>query len=202
VTNEEKAKVFHNAFFATPDEPDSEEIEETDYPEPAFKFKPITDDQIKRAIACTSPYKAPGANSIPNIILKQCADMIIPIIGPIFRATFSMNTYPEDWKNSITLVVKKPAKPSYADPGAYRPIALLDTIGKVLSSCIAEDLSKYAELHNLLPANHFGCRPGRTTTDALHYMATYIKDAWRRGEVVGALFLDIKAASRVSYSTG
>jgi Reverse transcriptase (RNA-dependent DNA polymerase) len=92
------------------------------------------------------------------------------------------------------LVIRKPNRPSYSDPGAYRPIALLDTIGKILSACVAEDLSKYAELHNLLPPNHFGCRPGRTTTDTLHYVITYIKDAWRRGEVVGALFLDIKAA--------
>jgi hypothetical protein len=32
------------------------------------------------------------------------------------------------------------------------------------------------------------------TTDALHYVTASIKDAWRKGEVMGALFLDIKGA--------
>jgi hypothetical protein len=158
-TNEEKAKAFYNTFFAAPDESSHAEIGDNEYLEPAFKFRPISDHQISRAINRISPCKAPRANGFSNIILKQCADLIIPIIGPIFHATFSLNTYPEEWKNSITLVVRKPAKASYVDPGAYRPIALLDTIGKVLSACVAEDLSKYAEIHNLLPRNHFGCRP-------------------------------------------
>jgi hypothetical protein len=55
-------------------------------------------------------------------------------------------------------------------------------------------VAKYTEIHNLMPANHFGCQPGCTTTDALHYVMSYIKDAWRKGEAVGALFPDIKGA--------
>ena len=91
--------------------------------------------------------------------------------------------------------VLSPDKLSYSEPGAYRPIALLDTITKVLSSCIAKDLTKFSKIHSLLPPNHFSCRPGRTTTDALHYLTSYMKDAWRRNKVVGALFLDIKVPS-------
>jgi ribonuclease HI len=48
--------------------------------------------------------------------------------------------------------------------------------------------------NNLLPELQFGGRPGRSTTDALHFAEQYIKNAWRRGNVVAALFLDIQAA--------
>src|SRR5882672_9825355 len=65
---------------------------------------------------------------------------------------------------------------------------------KILSACVTEDLVDMAELCQLLPVNHFGCRPGRTTSDSLHYVVKYIKDAWRKGEVVSTLFLDIKGA--------
>ena len=126
------------------------------------------DAQIERAIKRTSPYKAPGASGIPNIVLKKCTDILVPILGPIFRVTFDLQTYPCEWRNSITLVIPKPARLSYAEPSAYHPIALLDTITKILSACIAEDLTKLAEKHNLLPDNHFRCQPGRTSTDALH----------------------------------
>lgn len=41
---------------------------------------------------------------------------------------------------------------------------------------------------------HFGGRPGRTTTDALHALTYRIKDAWRKKQVVAVLFLDIEGA--------
>jgi Reverse transcriptase (RNA-dependent DNA polymerase) len=46
----------------------------------------------------------------------------------------------------------------------------------------------------LLPEHHFGYRPGRTTTDAIQYVVGEAKDAWRRGKVMGLLYLDIKGA--------
>ncbi|KAJ3490230.1 hypothetical protein NLI96_g1580 [Meripilus lineatus] len=52
-------------------------------------------------------------------------------------------------------------------PSSYRPIALEDTIGKVLESVIARRASSLAEIHGLLLPNHFGGIPGRTTTDAV-----------------------------------
>ena len=90
-------------------------------------------------------------------------------------------------------IIRKPSKPDYTKPGAYRPIALINSIAKILSSCLSEDLTTMAELSQLLPANHFRGRPGRTTSDSLHYVAKFTKEAWRKGEVVSTLFLDIKS---------
>ena len=47
---------------------------------------------------------------------------------------------------------------------------------------------------NLLPANHFGARPGRITTDSIHLLTKTVKDAWRKNLVVSALFLNVKSA--------
>jgi Reverse transcriptase (RNA-dependent DNA polymerase) len=118
----------------------------------------------------------------------------LPYIGPLFRPTFELKTYPAEWRDSITKVLWKPGKMNYTVPGTYRPIALLDMRGKVLSACVAEDLVKMTERYQLLPEHHFRCRPGRTTTDTIHYVAGEVKDAWRRGKVMGWLFLDIKGA--------
>jgi hypothetical protein len=49
-------------------------------------------------------------------------------------------------------------------------------------------------LYVVLPANHFGGRPGRTTTDSLHLVVNKIKGAWRRKKVAVMLFLDIEGA--------
>jgi hypothetical protein len=98
------------------------------------------------------------------------------------------------WKASTTVVLRKPGKPHYDVPKAYRPIALLNTMWKVLTAIIANHISFITEEHQLLPTNHFGGRPGRTTTDALHLLTYKIKQAWRSGKIAAVLFLDIEGA--------
>ena len=165
-----------------------------DHPTPKFKFRLVTNDQILRDISKLGPYKAPGLDGIPNVILIQCAGLIVPHIGPIYHASFKLGIYPDQCKDSIMIVLRKPAKPDYMAPNAHWPIAMLNMMAKVLSACITEDLIQAAEAHNLLPNNHFGCLPGRTTSDSLHYITTFVKNAWRKKEVISALFLNIKGA--------
>ena len=105
-----------------------------------------------------------------------------------------MGVYAAQWKDITTCVLRKPGKPRYYVPKAYRPIALINTVAKLLSAIIAEDITHLTEAHQLLPAHHFGSRPGRTTTDSLHVLVNTIKEAWRHKQVVSALFLDIEGA--------
>ena len=62
---------------------------ELSYPNNVFKYELIMDKQIKRAVNKLNPFKAPGTNSIPNAVIKQCTDVLIPYLGPLFRATLT-----------------------------------------------------------------------------------------------------------------
>jgi len=191
--NEDKSRLLHTTFFPDIEREDTSQADES-YPTPKFAFTPITDNQIYRMIKRLRQYKAPGPDGIPNAMLIWNVDLIVLYLGPLYRATFKLGIYPNNWRESTTVVLRKPGKSDYSLPNVHRPVALLNTIGKVLSACVAEDLTSAVKEHGLLPINHFGCRPGRTTTDSLHYETKYIKDAWRRKEVVNTLFLDVKNA--------
>ena len=141
---------------------------QNEYPPPACKAHKISKEQIRRHLKRLKPYKAPGPDGIPNIVLLQCADLLIDRLWHIFNAILVKEIYYAPWKHSITVVLRKPGKPRYDMPKAYRPIALLNTLGKLLTAVIAEQLTYYTEKHALLPPTHFGGRPGRTTMDALH----------------------------------
>jgi len=91
-------------------------------------------------------------------------------------------------------MLRKPGKPRYDVPKAYRPVTLVNTMAKLLSSIIAEDITHLAEKHQLLPTNHFGGRPGCNMIDLLHLLVNTIKAAWRCKQVVSALFLNIEGA--------
>lgn len=195
VNNDEKAHVLLRTFFPPPTQR-SLDFEGTgaDYPDPEFQYSPITEEQVSRAIARLLPFKASHSNNVSNAILKQCSDLLIPHLTPLFRASIAIPHYPSHWRNSSIIVLRKPGKPNYKVAKAYRPIELLCSIGKLLSSVVAEDIVRATEQLQILPSHQFGSRPGRSTADALHYIVTRIKNEWRRKNVVSALFLDVKGA--------
>ncbi|GBE89552.1 RNA-directed DNA polymerase from mobile element jockey [Sparassis crispa] len=191
--NEAKSGILYRAFFPPPGPPPSLPATHR-YPKLAFHFSPITDEQIAAAVKRLKELKVPGPDEASNEVYKHCIDLLLLHLGRLFRATFTLNTYPSEWKISNTAALRKPGRPDYAVAKAYRPIALLNCIGKILSACVADVLVYESETHGLLARNHFGGRPGRCSTDSLHLLVKTVKDAWRRGQVVSILFLDIKAA--------
>jgi ribonuclease HI/endonuclease/exonuclease/phosphatase family metal-dependent hydrolase len=191
--NKDKSEALHAMFFPPP-AATPVTVPEEDYPDAVCQFTNITNDQVERAIDKLRPYKGVMANDIANVVLKQAKDILTPHLAAIYRATFNARYYPKQWKTYSSLVLRKPGRADYSIPKSYRPIVLLKTLGKPLSMAVAEDISFIVEKHNLLPKHHFGARPGRCTTDAIHLLVKYIHDAWRAGKVVSALFLDVKGA--------
>ena len=143
-----------------------------------FRFEEVTDEQICRVAKNLSPYRAPGLNNISNSVLTHCIDLLVKFLGPIYRTTFQLNHYPEKWKRFNTAVLRKQGKPDYTIPEAYRPIALLNVLAKLLSACVKEALEYHTDQLKLLPNRQFA-RPGCTTTDSLHLLVDFVKSAWR-----------------------
>lgn len=192
-TNEAKAAALAESFFPPPPSVSSVPPSHP-YPTPLSGVKYFSHDRIRAAIGLLKPFKAPGGDGIPNVVLKKCVDTLLDHLYFIYRAVLELDVYHERWLISTTLVLRKIGKPAYDVAKAYRPIGLLDTIGKLLSALVAADLSYLAEKHGLLPKGQFGGRAGRNTTDAMHMVELLIKDAWRNGKVAVALFLDVQGA--------
>ena len=72
------------------------------------------------------PYKATRKDTTPNCIFIQAREDFVPHIGPLFRATNTLKYYPQEWSLTETLILKKPGKPNYTTPSAWRPIVLSD----------------------------------------------------------------------------
>jgi hypothetical protein len=193
-TNEEKGKLFYKQFFPKRTAPPVPV--QNPYPEAKWEYSSITDEQIHRAIRRMKPWKATRSETIPNAVFLYNRELLVPHLGPIFRATDTLKLYPNDWKLTETPVLKKPGKPDYAAAGAWRPIVLSNGFARLLNGCKTEDLVLMCEKTGILPSNHFGGRPGRATTDSVHLLVKTVKDAWRKGEVASLLCLDVKGAGR------
>ena len=194
-SNEEKSRVLAKCFFPSkPTQPPPLQTADQDVQHADIEALSITKEQVLRQLWRLKPYKAPGRDGIPNVVLVKCSDILADRLLGIYSAMLELNLQYEPWKCFTTVVLRKPGKPRYDLPKAYRPIALLNTMAKVLTAIVADHVSYLTKKHQLLPAHHFGGRPGRTTTDAMHLLTCKIKDAWRAGKVAAALFLDIEGA--------
>ena len=153
--NEEKAKLFAKTFF-----PDALN-RSIDYSQHKYP-KPLPDPlQLTKAkhIAKLSLYKAHRPDGILNIVLQQCTNLITNQLTIIFRTILNKKTYFDKWHDFTMVVLRKPGKPSYETPKAYRPIALISTMAKLLTLIVAGNLSQIVEQHQILPKTHFGGRP-------------------------------------------
>ena len=186
-TNKEKANILSEVFF--PPKPAATTVLQAhEYPDLLPPPTPVTQEQIHAHITKLSPYKAPGPDGIPNIVLQKLVNLIVPYLLPTYRTMLKNRTYYHGWQESMTCILRKPGKPNYEIPKAYHPITLLCTMAKVLMSIVSENLTTATEQNQLLPETHFGGRPCRSMTNAVHLLIHWIKEAWRKGKVVSILF--------------
>ena len=164
------------------------------YPHKKWEYEATSDEQIHRAIKKMKLRKVMRPGTVPNSVFVHAREMLVPHLGPIFRATDMLKFYPDNWKLTETLVLKKPGKPDYTIAGVWRPIVLSNRYTRLLNRCKTEDLVLMCKKNGILPQNHFGGRPGRATTDSVHQLVKLVKDAWRKGEVTSLLCLDVKLA--------
>jgi hypothetical protein len=157
-TPAEKTKVLHEKCFPPkPDLPPPDPNKPLPEPLPGPSF---TIDDIHRAIAKLTSWKAPGPSGIPNITIKSANIVLAPILLNVLEAGLRIGHFPSSWQIFLTIALRKLGRSDYTVPGAHCPIAEEECLGKVIESVVTEWLSGFAESHGLLSPNQFGGRPG------------------------------------------
>ncbi len=174
-TFEEKVERLRETHFPAPLGADLEDIAEVEYLSPMPGGGDLTEAEVYSSMRRPSQDKAPGINGIPDRFLRAVYSELEEEIRHLFQGCFEIGYHPRKFKEANTVILKKPQKENYADPNSYRPIALLDTLGKMFETVIAARLRDCAEANNLLPEEQTGARQGRsvetaleTITDAVH----------------------------------
>jgi hypothetical protein len=187
-----KADLLAKTFFPFPPDADLSDIAGYTYPTP-LTMPDITPEEVKQTIDRTKPDKAPGPDDIPSLAFHLAKAELSPHLCFLFNACLRAGYCPKHFHESKTVALRKPGRSDYTVPKAYRPIALLNTMGKILDAIIATRISYMAETHHLLPESHYGGRKGRSTETALHNLLEQIYSAWKEG-MIASLLLDVSGA--------
>lgn len=193
----EKAQILAEKFFPIVGQADLSDIASETLPESRISIPlKITKEILEEAITHLPKRKAPGPDTIPNEVLQRIRSEIQEGLAQAMTRCLVGGQLPPKLKESHTVVLRKERKQDYSLPSSYRPIALENTIAKLLEKIIADRLAQAAEEHQLLPWAQMGARKHRSTLTAIELLTACTQTTWkaRRGGILSMLCLDIKGA--------
>ena len=140
--------------------------------------------------------KAAGPDAINNRILKELSRPLSFPLCDLFNFSLSKGKVPAIWKEANVTPILKKNDPSFVS--SYRPISLLNTIGKVLEKIIHKHVFNFFRDHNILTPLQSGFVPQDSTVNQLVDLYNTFCKALDEGKEVRAVFCDIsKAFDRV-----
>jgi hypothetical protein len=90
--------------------------------------------------------------------------------------------------------LKKPNKETYKDVKSFRPISVLNSIGKIFEKILYDRLMWVATSHKWFGGNQHGFLPGKSTVSAMHSLAIVVGTSRSNRKHAAVVFLDISGA--------
>jgi len=121
-------------------------LQERDWP-PFFALE-LTD-----ALSSCSSRSSPGPDHITWVHLKAVLEneKSVQLLVTLADACIRVGHWPKQFKDSVSVIIPKPGKPTYSTPKSFRPIVLLNTVGKLVEKMISNrlqfDMIKYDLVH-------------------------------------------------------
>jgi len=154
---------------------------------------PFSKEEFKISIANCNNASTSGPNkllwSYLKIILKdnKCLNSIIRIAN----ACIKLGYWPSHFKRSTTVVILKPNKKSYDTPKSFRPIVLLNTMGKLIKKVIGEKLQFITTANNFIHPSQLGGLKFKSMLDAGIVLTHIIQMGWVKKLTTSTLTFDI-----------
>lgn len=182
-----------DAFFPIPPPADLNDLTASEYCEKE-QTSPIIKEEVTTSVTRLAKGKTAGPDEVPAEVLQAGLSVLLDHLLWLFNTSLLLGYYPKHFRKSTTVALKKPGKGDYSLAKLYRPIALLNTTGKVFESILANRLGFLVYQYSMLPKTHLGGQKGTLVETAMHALLTQIHSAWKDKKVLTALFLDVTSA--------
>lgn len=150
-------------------------------------------DEI-RSIVMRSPSKSCSLDPVPTVLLKECIDVLLPIIMSIINSSLASGSVPTVFKSAlVTPCIKKP-KLDANILNNYRPISNLRFLSKVLERAVLPQLLSYLHENKLYPEFQSAYRPCHSTETALLRVQNDLLRILDEGNEAFLILLDFSAA--------
>ena len=190
LTKIDKAHCLKEFFFSSFTEINIDDIAEATYFE-KLEFSHITDEEIHQTVFNASSNKSSKKNEILNRILKTVLSHIAFALNWIFNTNLTLKYCLKHFRESIIISLRKSNKFDYSIFKAYRSIALLNIMSKIMKVIMTSRLSYATEKHELLSRNQFESRQKVFIEHVLHFITKRIHTIWVNDEIAIMLLLNV-----------
>ena len=160
---------------------------------PASKPHLTTPEEVHEAIRVLKVSKAPGPNSILKRALKHLPKQAVSLLARIFNTLLCTHHIPQTWKHARVISILKPGKDP-ALPSSYRPITLLDKIGKLFEKILLARILHVIKERRMMRDKQFGFRPRHSTSLQLAHLVERITRNFSEKRLTSTVFLDVAKA--------
>jgi len=160
---------------------------------------PFTIEEISEAILMIKPGKAAGLDNIYPEFIKHTGPRARAWLMKFFNNILTNTKIPTIFKKSKIIAICKPGKPTNA-ADSYRPIALLSVCYKLLERLVLNRIGPIIDA--ITPIEQAGFRPGRSCTDQIAALTTYIEKGFQNKKKTTAAFIDLTAAYDTVWREG
>ena len=192
-SHQEKCDTLRNTLYQPPPPlPDPIELDLSRREPNELPFQDITETEVHEALFSTNSNTSPGPSQISYTMLKWAWPIIRTELTTLIQKCLARGYHPQQWRRATAVALRKPNKPDYSKPRAYRLITLLECMGKLLEKIVAHRLTYMIGRYKLIAGAQCGGRANHATTDALLSFVHDLQTAWNHGKVTSALTFDIK----------
>jgi hypothetical protein len=162
-------------------------------PLPPQRWVPFSSLKLSEALAACTKNSAPGPDHVSWAHLKfWCHSSRVSLLFTrVANACLSLGHWPLHFKESLSVIILKPGKPSYFTPKLFRPIVLLNTLGKLIEKMLACRLQFDGVAHGAFEPSQFGGIAQHSTEDAGVYLTHLVHAGWAKGLQTSIVAFDI-----------
>lgn len=198
-TTSETAQALLDKFFPDDDPVFDDDVQSqlrraASEPPATTSDPPFTSVEILDCLGSMNHKKAPGPDHLTADICLELTKSFPNLVTGIMNRCLEIGYFPVDWKEAIIKIIPKPGKDSYSELSAFRPIGLINVMGKLLEKLIIGRLSHLMSTDRTFSENQYGFRAQTSTTHALRDAFGLVTRAKAAGKQVIAISLDIQAA--------
>lgn len=160
---------------------------------------PISLSELKYALG-TSISRTPGPDKIPYCFLQHFTAEQLLLLLQFYNYIF-FSGFPHQWRESHIIPLLKPSKAATL-VSSYRPIALTNTMCKVLERILNRRLIAYLETISFFTNIQSGFRASHSTLDNISRLEHDARHALISRQYCTAVFLDVAQAFDTVWHQG
>ena len=158
-----------------------------------FEFREITMNELEYTMKGMKKSNSSGPDSINMKVMEDIFEEVKRALLHLINISLCTNKFPFIHKKAKILPILKPGKEK-TDMGSYRPVANLNSVGKIIEKVCFDKIFDHISKHKLWHPNQHGSRKNHSTTTCLAEILEEVERAKENKLKVALIAIDMSSA--------